>query len=48
MSGERSGVDLARQALVRDREVAKESGATRHEKAMRRTGTVVRRDGRSP
>ncbi|MFF9403823.1 DUF721 domain-containing protein [Streptomyces sp. NPDC014744] len=42
---ELSGVDLARQALVAAREAAKKNGAT-SKKPKRRTGTVVRRDGR--
>ncbi|MFH9663521.1 DciA family protein [Streptomyces sp. NPDC017248] len=46
--GRATGVDLARQALVAARETAKKSGATQTKKAMRRTGTVVRRDGREP
>ncbi|MBK3603288.1 MULTISPECIES: DciA family protein [unclassified Streptomyces] len=45
---ELSGVDLARQALVAARESAKKNGATQTKKAKRRTGTVVRRDGREP
>ncbi|KOG14618.1 DciA family protein [Streptomyces viridochromogenes] len=48
MSTELSGVDLARQALVAAREAAKKNGGTRKEKPKRRTGTVVRRDGREP
>ncbi|MFE1028573.1 DciA family protein [Streptomyces sp. NPDC058818] len=48
MSTEPSGVDLARQALVAAREAAKKNGATQTKKAKRRTGTVVRRDGRDP
>ncbi|MEU9983730.1 DUF721 domain-containing protein [Streptomyces sp. NPDC050856] len=48
MSTELSGVDLARQALVAAREAAKKNGATRTAKTKRRTGTVVRRDGREP
>ncbi|WP_086705734.1 DciA family protein [Streptomyces antimycoticus] len=48
MSTEPSGVDLARQALVAAREAAKRNGATQTKKAKRRTGTVVRRDGRDP
>ncbi|CAL9676273.1 DciA family protein [Streptomyces sp. enrichment culture] len=48
MSTEPSGVDLARQALVAAREAAKKNGATKTKKAKRRTGTVVRRDGRDP
>ncbi|QKZ18626.1 DciA family protein [Streptomyces chartreusis] len=45
---ELSGVDLARQALVSAREAAKKNGGTQTKKAKRRTGTVVRRDGRDP
>lgn len=45
---ELSGVDLARQALVAAREAAKKNGATQTKKPKRRTGTVVRRDGREP
>ncbi|KEF04819.1 MULTISPECIES: DciA family protein [Streptomyces] len=48
MTGELSGVDLARQALVAAREAAKNNGATRTKKPKRRTGTAVRRDGREP
>ncbi|WP_432003956.1 DciA family protein [Streptomyces sioyaensis] len=48
MTAELSGVDLARQALVSAREAAKKNGATRKAKPKRRTGTVVRRDGREP
>ncbi|MFF1405087.1 DciA family protein [Streptomyces sp. NPDC058294] len=48
MSTEPSGVDLARQALVAAREAAKKNGATQTKKPKRRTGTVVRRDGREP
>ncbi|MET9986195.1 hypothetical protein [Streptomyces rochei] len=48
MSTELSGIDLARQALVAARAAAKRSGATQTKKAKRRTGTVVRRDGRDP
>ncbi|MER7689637.1 hypothetical protein [Streptomyces sp. NPDC097610] len=48
MSTELNGVDLARQALVAAREAAKKNGAARKEKPKRRTGTVVRRDGREP
>ncbi|MEU9654387.1 DUF721 domain-containing protein [Streptomyces sp. NPDC048110] len=48
MSAEPSGVDLARQALVAAREAAKKNGAAQKKKAKRRTGTVVRRDGREP
>ncbi|MFD4260769.1 DciA family protein [Streptomyces sp. NPDC058534] len=47
MSTAPSGVDLARQALIAAREAAKKNGATR-QKPKRRTGTVVRRDGREP
>ncbi|MFJ3891138.1 DciA family protein [Streptomyces rubrogriseus] len=48
MSAEPSGVDLARQALVAAREAAKRNGAAQKKKPKRRTGTVVRRDGREP
>jgi len=48
VSTEPSGVDLARQALVAAREAAKNNGGTQTKKAKRRTGTVVRRDGRDP
>ncbi|MFJ3402165.1 DUF721 domain-containing protein [Streptomyces microflavus] len=44
---ELSGVDLARQALLAAREVAKKNGATR-QKPKGRTTTVVRREGREP
>lgn len=47
MTTELSGVDLARQALVAAREVARKNGAT-SKKPKRRTTTVVRRDGREP
>ncbi|MFB8247332.1 DciA family protein [Streptomyces sp. NPDC055952] len=48
MSCELSGVDLARQALVAAREAAKKNGGTQAKKPKRRTGTVVRREGREP
>jgi hypothetical protein len=48
VSGELSGVDLARQALTAAREAAKKNGGARKEKPKRRTGTAVRRDGREP
>ncbi|MBK3643692.1 DciA family protein [Streptomyces sp. MBT33] len=48
MTGELSGVDLARQALVAAREAAKKNGGTQTKKPKRRTTTVVRRDGREP
>ncbi|CAK7288463.1 DciA family protein [Streptomyces misionensis] len=48
MSAELSGVDLARQALVAAREAARKNGAARKKKPKRRTGAVVRRDGREP
>ncbi|MGA5474395.1 hypothetical protein ACPCUK_37290 [Streptomyces arboris] len=48
MTGELSGVDLARQALVAARQAAKKNGATQTKKPKRRTTTVVRRDGREP
>lgn len=44
---ELSGVDLARQALLAAREAAKQNGA-QTKKPKRRTGTVIRRDGREP
>ncbi|WP_240351154.1 hypothetical protein [Streptomyces olivoreticuli] len=44
---ELSGMDLARQALVAAREAAKKNGTT-SPKPKRRTGTVVRHDGREP
>ncbi|MCA1222181.1 hypothetical protein [Streptomyces sp. 8L] len=47
MTGELSGVDLARQALIAAREAAKKNGATQTKKPKRRTA-VVRRDGREP
>ncbi|MET9810840.1 DUF721 domain-containing protein [Streptomyces halstedii] len=47
MTGELSGVNLARQALVAAREAARKNGATA-KKPKRRTTTVVRRDGREP
>lgn len=47
MSGELSGVDLARQALVAAREAAQKNGA-RRQKPKRRTDTVRRRDSREP
>jgi hypothetical protein len=48
VSTELSGVHLASQALVAAREAAKKNGATQTKKPKRRTGTVVRRDGRDP
>ncbi|MFF9795469.1 DUF721 domain-containing protein [Streptomyces bacillaris] len=48
MTGELSGVDLARQALNAARETAKKNGTTQTKKPKRRTTTVVRRDGREP
>ncbi|MGW6639497.1 DUF721 domain-containing protein [Streptomyces cyaneofuscatus] len=45
--GEVSGVDLARQALLAAREAARKNSAT-SKKPKRRTGTVVRREGREP
>jgi hypothetical protein len=48
MTGELSGVDLARQALIAAREAAKKNGGTQTKKPKRRTGTAVRRDGREP
>ncbi|MEU5403613.1 DUF721 domain-containing protein [Streptomyces sp. NPDC005963] len=47
MTGELSGVDLARQALIAAREAAKKNGAITR-KPKRRTTTVVRRDDREP
>lgn len=48
MSGsEVSGVDLARQALLAAREAARKNSAT-SKKPKRRTGTVVRCEGREP
>ncbi|MFE1781290.1 DUF721 domain-containing protein [Streptomyces sp. NPDC059506] len=47
-SGELSGVDLARQALIAAREAARKNGGARKDKPRRRTGTAVRRDGREP
>ncbi|MGW7752655.1 DciA family protein [Streptomyces violaceusniger] len=48
MTTELSGVDLARQALVAACEQAAKNSATRKRKPKRRTGQVVRRDGREP
>jgi hypothetical protein len=49
MTGEVSGVDLARQALVAAREQAKKNGAAGRKKPKpRRSGQAVRRDGREP
>lgn len=48
MTTEHGGVDLARQALVAAREAAKKNDAGRAKKPRRRTGPVVRRDGREP
>ncbi|MFH9425440.1 DUF721 domain-containing protein [Streptomyces sp. NPDC017529] len=48
MTGELSGVDLARQALAAAREAAKKNSATRTKKPKQRTGTAVRHDGREP
>ncbi|MEV6123058.1 DUF721 domain-containing protein [Streptomyces sp. NPDC052077] len=48
MTGELSGVDLARQALTAAREAAKKNGAAQTKKPKRRTTAVVRRDGREP
>ncbi|WP_443977629.1 DUF721 domain-containing protein [Streptomyces olivaceus] len=47
MTGELSGVDLARQALIAAREAARMNGATTR-KPKRRTTTAVGRDGREP
>ncbi|MEU5977689.1 hypothetical protein [Streptomyces sp. NPDC047315] len=48
MTGELSGVDLARQALIAAREAAKRNGATQTMQPKRRTTTVVLRYGREP
>ncbi|MEU5161197.1 DUF721 domain-containing protein [Streptomyces sp. NPDC020875] len=50
MTGEPSGVDLARQALLAAQEAARKNGAGRATKTKpkRRTTTVVPRDGREP
>ncbi|MFJ6493737.1 DUF721 domain-containing protein, partial [Streptomyces californicus] len=48
MTGELSGVDLARQALNAAREAAKKNGATQTKKPKRRTTAVVRHEGRMP
>jgi hypothetical protein len=48
VSTEPSGVDLARQALVAAREATRKTSATQTKKPKRRTGTVIRRDGRDP
>ncbi|GAA0380150.1 hypothetical protein GCM10010319_68270 [Streptomyces blastmyceticus] len=48
LSTELSGVDLAQQALVVAREAAKKNGGRCQEKPKRRTGPMVRRDGREP
>ncbi|MFK0231070.1 DciA family protein [Streptomyces sp. NPDC090303] len=48
MTGELSGVDLARQALAAAREAAKKNGATQTKRPKRRATAVVRRDGREP
>ncbi|MFB7084927.1 hypothetical protein [Streptomyces sp. NPDC056296] len=48
MTGELSGVDLARQTLVAAREAATKNGANQTKKPKRRTTTVVRCDGREP
>lgn len=47
MTGELSGVDLARQALIAAREAARMNGATTR-KPKRRTTTAVENDGREP
>ncbi|MEU5588681.1 hypothetical protein [Streptomyces chrestomyceticus] len=43
MTGELSGVGLARQALVAARETAKKNSVAQTKKPKRRTGTAVRR-----
>ncbi|MFE1936354.1 hypothetical protein ACFW95_39415 [Streptomyces sp. NPDC059474] len=48
MTTEVSGVDLARQALVGAREQVNKNGSTRKRRPKRRTGQVVRRNGREP
>ncbi|MGW7620757.1 DUF721 domain-containing protein [Streptomyces antimycoticus] len=48
MTTEPSGVDLARQSLAAAREQAKKNRGHRKQKPKRRTGQVVRRDGREP
>ncbi|CAM5653422.1 MULTISPECIES: DUF721 domain-containing protein [Streptomyces] len=48
MTGELSGVDLARQALNAAREAAKKNGATQTKKPKQRTTTVVRHEDRVP
>ncbi|WP_234316573.1 DUF721 domain-containing protein [Streptomyces sp. NRRL F-5702] len=48
MTGELSGVDLARQALNAAREAAKKNGATQTMKPKQRTTTVVRHEDRVP
>ncbi|MER8046433.1 hypothetical protein [Streptomyces sp. NPDC094032] len=48
MTGELSGVDLARQALVAAREAATRNGVTQTKKPKRRTRAAVRRDGHEP
>ncbi|GAA5702450.1 hypothetical protein SM007_28020 [Streptomyces avermitilis] len=49
MTAELSGVDLAHQALAAARDAVTKNGTTRKkEKPKRRTGRVVRRDGREP
>ncbi|WFB88369.1 MULTISPECIES: hypothetical protein [Streptomyces] len=40
MTGELSGVDLARQSLIAAREAAKKNGATQTKKPKRRTSTL--------
>ncbi|MEU9983572.1 hypothetical protein [Streptomyces sp. NPDC050856] len=45
-SGEMSGVDLAREALLAAREAAKKNGSAWKEKPRRRGAILVRRDGR--
>ncbi|MEV6132005.1 DciA family protein [Streptomyces violaceusniger] len=48
MTTEPSGMDLARQALVAAHEQAKKHRGHRKHRPKRRTGQVVRRDGREP
>lgn len=48
MTGEVSGVDLARQALAAAREAAKKNGGAQKAKPKRSRTQVVRRDGREP
>ncbi|MEU1458068.1 hypothetical protein [Streptomyces avermitilis] len=48
MTGEVSGIDLARQALASAREAAKKNGGTQKVKPKRSRAQMVRRDGREP